>query len=92
MCLTVPGRVVRVEVAEGSDLRGVVDFGGRERTVSLLYTPEARAGDYVVVHAGFASRIVPEVEAREAIELTRQLAEAAARPDPTATPRATGTA
>lgn len=73
MCLTTPGQVVRID-ASSPDLRmAEVDFGNAVRTVNLVFTPEARVGDFVIVHAGFATRTVAEREAREAIAYLREL-------------------
>ena len=72
MCLTVPGRVVRIESEEG-DLRFArVDFGVAERTANLLLTPEVKVGDFVIVQAGFATRRVSEAEATEALAYLRE--------------------
>ncbi len=74
MCLTVPGKIVTILVEENLGLRrGEVDFGGIRREVCLDYTPEARAGDYVLVHVGFALTVVDEEEAQRALEALRQL-------------------
>ncbi|GAA1538798.1 hypothetical protein GCM10009827_067500 [Dactylosporangium maewongense] len=48
---------------------GTVDFGGVEREVCLAYVPEARAGDYVIVHVGFAISVVDAAEARRTLEV-----------------------
>jgi len=72
MCLAIPGRVVRIEGADAADRSAVIDYGIAVRTASLVYTPEARVGDYVIVHAGFATRVVPEDEAKESLEYARQ--------------------
>ena len=53
MCLAVPGKVVCVQAGENA----VVDTLGVRRDVSLRLVPAARAGDYVLVHAGFLSLI-----------------------------------
>jgi hydrogenase expression/formation protein HypC len=52
MCLGIPGEVLSVE--DDALRTGRVAFGGVVKEVSLAYVPEARVGDYVVVHAGFA--------------------------------------
>lgn len=70
MCLAVPMQVLR----RTGDL-AVVELGGVEREVSLMLQPEAREGDFVLVHAGYAIGIVDEVQARETLELLRELAE-----------------
>jgi len=68
MCLGVPGRIV--ETQEGELMRmGKVDFGGITREVSLAYVPDARIGDFVIVHAGFAISQVDEKEAQETWDL-----------------------
>jgi hydrogenase expression/formation protein HypC len=80
MCLTTPGQIVRI-VESSSELRtAVVDFGVAVRTVNLVFTPEAEVGDYVIVHAGFATRTLEETEAREALAYARELGASVAAP------------
>jgi hydrogenase expression/formation protein HypC len=75
MCLGVPGRVLSIE-EDSSGLRlGRVSFGGIAKEVCLAYTPEARVGDYVVVHVGFAISRIDEVEAGRVFELLREMDE-----------------
>ncbi|HKN06086.1 MAG TPA: HypC/HybG/HupF family hydrogenase formation chaperone [Thermoplasmata archaeon] len=84
MCLTTPGQIVRID-SPTSDVRlAVVDFGVAVRTVNLVFTPEVAVGDYVIVHAGFATRRLAEEEAREALAYARELANSAALPPATA--------
>ena len=71
MCLAVPGKVV--EIAEGG--RATVDMLGVTREASLRLVPTAQVGDYVLVHAGFGIQIVDPEEARETIDLLKQLPE-----------------
>jgi len=74
MCLAVPGKIVTILVEEHLGLRrGKVDFGGIRKEVCLDYTPEARVGDYVMVHVGFALSIVDEEEARHVFDSLREL-------------------
>jgi hydrogenase expression/formation protein HypC len=72
MCLAIP---IRVKSIKGDTAVGEVS--GVERDVSLMMTPEAKVGDYVIVHAGFAIQILDQHEARENLKLLRQMAEAA---------------
>jgi hydrogenase expression/formation protein HypC len=75
MCLTVPGQIVSVE---GSDVRiARVDFGVAVRLANLMYAPEANVGDFVIVQAGFAVRVLSAAEAEEALAYHRELAETA---------------
>lgn len=67
MCLAVPSRIVSV-----SGLQAEVDIDGVRRKTSLYLVPEAKVGDYVLLHAGFAIKILDEDEARETLDLLRQ--------------------
>ncbi len=71
MCLAIPGKIL-----ETSELGGArsarVDFGGITRPVRLDFVPEAQAGDYVIVHVGFA---LSRVDAEEAARTYQLLAE-----------------
>lgn len=70
MCLAIPTIVKSIE---GTTARA--EIGGVERTISLALTPEARVGDYVLVHTGFAIGVVDEEEAQETLRLLGELAE-----------------
>ncbi len=71
MCLGVPGRIAEIE--QGPVPMGIVDFDGLRRQVCLAYTPEARPGDYVIVHVGFAISTVDEQEARRTLAVLRAI-------------------
>jgi hydrogenase expression/formation protein HypC len=73
MCLAVPGQIVEITGDDPVTRMARVSFGGVIKEVSLAYTPEAAAGDYVLVHAGFALNAIDEEEARKTLELIRQL-------------------
>jgi hydrogenase expression/formation protein HypC len=73
MCLAVPGRIVRIIEIQGLRM-GDVDFGGVIRRVCLAYVPEAAAGDYAVVHAGFAISTLDRREAERTLELIQRIA------------------
>jgi hydrogenase expression/formation protein HypC len=66
MCLAVPGKVVEI-TGEGELRMGKVDFAGVHRQACLAYVPEARLGDYVLVHVGFAISRIDEQAARETL-------------------------
>ncbi len=67
MCLTIPGRILRIQELEGGTRLAEVDFGIALRPANLVFTPEVRVGDFVIVQAGFATRRLEEEEAREAL-------------------------
>jgi hydrogenase expression/formation protein HypC len=52
---------------------GKVDFGGVTKECCLAYVPEAKVGDYTIIHVGFALNVVDEAEALETLELLRQI-------------------
>jgi hydrogenase expression/formation protein HypC len=74
MCLAVPMRVNRIQGTMAD-----VELDGVSRQVSLVLTPEAREGDYVLVHTGFAISVLDEQEAQETLALFAQMEEAARR-------------
>lgn len=71
MCLAVPGKILEEEDRDGNRVARV-QFGGITRQAFLNFVPEAKVGDYVMVHVGFAISRVDVVEA----ERTYQLLEA----------------
>lgn len=72
MCLGVPGRITEIYRSDGLNM-GKVDFGGAVREACLEYVPEAVVGQYVVVHVGFAISLLSEEEAKETLELLREI-------------------
>jgi hydrogenase expression/formation protein HypC len=77
MCLAVPGKLISVDDSPSLMRSGKVDFGGIFKEVSLAYVPEAKLGDYVLVHVGFALSIVDEAEANQVFEYLRKMDELA---------------
>jgi len=72
MCLGVPGKIVEIEDNEGLKM-AKVDFGGIFREACLDYVPEAKVGDYCVIHVGFAISLLSEKEAMETLDLLKQI-------------------
>jgi len=68
MCLAIPGRIESISGENQMELAGKVSFGGTIKAVHLACVPEAKIGDYVMVHAGFAISIVDEKEAQETLK------------------------
>ncbi len=62
MCLGIPGKVLET-YRENDVLMGKVDFSGIRKGVCLEHVPQARPGDYVLVHVGFALSVLDEEEA-----------------------------
>lgn len=72
MCLAVPGKIIERH-EEHSLPMGKVDFSGTVVPVCLAYVPEAKVGEYVIVHAGFALNVIDEEEARKTLELLDEI-------------------
>jgi len=73
MCLAVPGKLVSIDDGLALMRAGKVNFGGILKDVNLAYVPEAKVGDYVIVHVGFALSIVDEDEAKIVFEYLKQM-------------------
>ena len=71
MCLAVPGKIL--EIRDGA--QATVDMMGATRDASVRLTPGAKVGDFVLVHAGFAIEVIDAEQARETIEVLRDLEE-----------------
>lgn len=72
MCLGVPGKIVDVYEKGGLKM-AKVDFGGVFREACLDYVPEAQVGDYCLIHVGFAISVLSESEAKETLDLLKQV-------------------
>ncbi|MHA1582758.1 MAG: HypC/HybG/HupF family hydrogenase formation chaperone [Candidatus Baldrarchaeia archaeon] len=71
MCLAVPAKVLEIK----GD-KGVVDFGGIRREVSLSLIDNIKVGDYVLIHVGFAIQKLERKEAEEILKLWQEVSEA----------------
>jgi len=73
MCLGIPAKIV--EIYPQGDLKmAKVDFGGVMKEVCLEYVPEAKVGDYCLIHVGFAISLMDEEEAQETLKLIGEVA------------------
>lgn len=75
MCLAIPGKLESINGLDTAFRTGRVRFGGISREVNLAMVPEAKEGDYVLVHVGVALQVVDEAEALESFEYLRQIGE-----------------
>jgi hydrogenase expression/formation protein HypC len=70
VCLAIPALIKSIENTEAE-----AEIGGISRRISLQLTPEARVGDYVLVHTGYAINILDQKEAEETLKILREMAE-----------------
>lgn len=72
MCLGVPGKIIETYESDGLPM-GKVDFGGALREACLAYVPEAKVGDYAVIHVGFAISLLSEAEAQATLQMLQEI-------------------
>jgi hydrogenase expression/formation protein HypC len=80
MCLGVPGRLAEIREPIGGLSYGLVEFAGTRCTVCLECVPDARPGDYVLVHAGVALSVIDPEEARQVLAYLEAMGETEDRP------------
>jgi len=71
MCLAIPALIKSIDGEQA-----VADIEGVTRDISLQLTPEAKVGDYVLLHTGYAISVIDPEEAEETLKLLREMAEA----------------
>ena len=81
MCLAIPGEIVQVEERDGLPF-AQVQFGGITREVCLVCQPDARPGDFVLVHVGLAIAKVDREEAARAWAVLKELGQLAEVTEP----------
>ena len=69
MCLAIPALVKSIDGNEAE-----AEIGGIGRRISILLTPEVKAGDYVLLHTGYAINVIDEEEAMETLKLFEEMA------------------
>ena len=76
MCLAIPGKVISITAQLDDTFRiGTVSFGGITKEVNLFMVPEARIGNYVLVHVGVAISVIDEEEAHKTFEYISKMGE-----------------
>lgn len=71
MCLAVPFKIVETH---GNDAIGEVD--GVRRKIRIDFVKDAKAGDYVIVHAGFGIEKIEKDKALENLKLIKEATDA----------------
>ncbi len=76
MCLAIPGKIIAItEELDTTFRKGKVSFGGILKEINLFMVPEAKIGDYVLVHVGVAINLVDEEEAQKTFSYLKQMGE-----------------
>ena len=74
MCLAIPAKVKSIDGVEAE-----VEIGGVSRKASIVLTPEAKVGDYVLLHTGYSINVIDEEEAQETLKIFQEIAEIEAK-------------
>jgi hydrogenase expression/formation protein HypC len=74
MCLGIPGKLIEIYETAGLPM-GRVDFGGIVKEACLAYLDDPQAGDFVLVHVGFALQTIDEQAAFETLQTLRTMGE-----------------
>jgi hydrogenase expression/formation protein HypC len=69
MCLAVPALITRID-----GVTAEADLAGNETSVNVLFTPDVKVGDYVMMHAGYAMSVMSSSEAQETFDLLEEMA------------------
>lgn len=75
MCLGIPGEVLEFTSDEELGRQARVRFGGITKLINMDFAPEARPGDFVIVHVGFAISVVNASEAKKILDTLESLGE-----------------
>jgi hydrogenase expression/formation protein HypC len=70
VCLAIPGKIVDIDAEKE---RAVVDYGDGTKREANITLVEVKIGDYVLVHAGFAIQVLDEKDAKETLDLFREM-------------------
>jgi hydrogenase expression/formation protein HypC len=80
MCLGIPGKIVSIYEDHGTSM-AKIDFGGVSREACIEVIPEAKPGDWTIVHAGFALNLLSEDEALETLQMLQEISDLAEQAD-----------
>ena len=69
MCLAVPALITKID-----GVMADAELAGNQTSVNILFTPEAKVGDYVIMHAGYAISVMNSAEAEETFQLLEEMA------------------
>ncbi|MEN6481283.1 MAG: HypC/HybG/HupF family hydrogenase formation chaperone [Anaerolineaceae bacterium] len=72
MCLGIPGKIIEID-SSSNILMAKIDFGGVIREACIQAIPDAKIGDYTIVHAGFALNIISPEDAAETLRLLNEI-------------------
>ena len=75
MCLAIPGKIESIDRSDELMIQAKVNFGGIVKDICLAYVPDAKVGEYVIVHVGFAISKIDEGEAEKVFDYLEEIGE-----------------
>lgn len=73
MCLGIPGEIIEIYGHNPLTRTAKVQFDGIFKEIYLAYTPDAKMGDFIIVHVGFAISIVNKDQAEIILKTIEEL-------------------
>lgn len=70
VCLAIPGKIVEID---NDKEHAIVDYGDGTKRKANITLVDAKIGEYILVHAGFAIEVLNEKEALETLDLFREM-------------------
>jgi len=70
VCLAIPGKIIEIDKEKNHAL---VDYGDGTKRKANISLVDARKGDYILVHAGFAIEVLDEEEAKKTLDLFKEM-------------------
>ena len=70
MCLAIPGKIIEFDT---NNEHATIEYGEGTKRKANVTLVNAKIGDYVLVHAGFAIEVLDEKEAKETLKLFREM-------------------
>lgn len=70
MCLAIPGKIIRIDE---KNEHAIIDYGDGTKRKANISLVDVKKGQYVLVHAGFAIEVLNEKEAKETLDLFREM-------------------
>jgi len=70
VCLAIPGKIIEID---NKKKHAIIDYGDGTKRKANISLVEAKVGDFVLVHAGFAIEVIDEKEAQETLDLFREM-------------------
>lgn len=73
MCLAVPGKIIEITESDPMMKTAKVSFGGIIKDINVSLVPDAKIGDYILAHVGYALSVIDEEEAKKTMEYLKEM-------------------